>query len=112
MTYWGYHLIFTLPLIAVLFFLVRKKINKLHIGAWLMICFIAFTYTTPWDNYAAAAGIWGFGENVSLWYPFRHLADTTALLGHIPFEEYSYFIIETTLACLFAMFLMKPPRDV
>ena len=106
MTYWGYHLIFTLPLIAVLLYVHRRKIRRAHVACWAIVCAIAFAFTTPWDNYAVYLGIWGFGENVSLWYPFASLRDQTSVLGWIPFEEYSFFILESTLVCLVMLFFL------
>jgi lycopene cyclase domain-containing protein len=106
MTYWGYHLLFTLPLLVVLFVLVRSQLRLAHYVCWGITCLIVMIATTPWDNYAAAIGIWGFGEGVSLGYPFRDWADRTPFLGHIPFEEYAFFLIQTTLACLLTVWLM------
>ncbi len=110
MTYWGYHLIFTLPLIGLLLYLLRKEIRRAHILCWAVVCVIVMAFTTPWDNYAAFLGIWGFGENVSLGYPFSGWADRTSWLGHIPFEEYAFFIIETTLVCLCCLYFL--PRKI
>lgn len=113
MTYWGYHLIFTLPLIAVLLWVLRKRLRRAHIVCWAIVCAIAFIFTTPWDNYAVYLGIWGFGENVSLGYPFASLARSAenpeglTWLGFIPFEEYSFFILESTLVCLVLVWLLR-----
>ena len=110
MTYWGYHLIFTIPLIALLLYLLRGEIRRAHIACWAVICLIVMAFTTPWDNYAAFLGIWGFGEQVSLGYPFSRMADHRGWIGHIPFEEYAFFIIETTLVCLFCLYFL--PRKI
>lgn len=115
MTYWGYHLIFTLPWIALLVWLNRHRIRRSHIGWWLVVCAIVMVFTTPWDNYAVYLGVWGFGEGVSLGYPFSSMAigpdnpDGLTWLGLIPFEEYSFFIIETTMACLLALYFLPHP---
>lgn len=111
MTYWQYHLVFTLPLIVVLAFCLRNHITRAHLMCWAVVCVIAFVFTTPWDNYAVAIGIWGFGDNVSLWYPFSEYKTKTNLLGHIPFEEYAYFIIESTLACLVTLFFLPKKQQ-
>ncbi len=108
MTYWGYHLLFTLPLLVGLTILWRERLRLAHVVCFSVVAVLAFVYTTPWDNYAVFLGVWGFGEGVSLWYPFAGLSETTPLLGHIPFEEYAYFVIEAALACLVALrFLPK-----
>ncbi|MGF1483054.1 MAG: lycopene cyclase domain-containing protein [Opitutales bacterium] len=116
MTYWGYHLIFTLPLIALLLWFGRHRLRRAHFLVIAVVALIAFTYTTPWDNYAVWLGIWSFGENVSLGYPLSNWAasaenpDGSTLVGHIPFEEYSFFIIETVLVCLLAVFFLPKPE--
>ncbi|WOO39667.1 lycopene cyclase domain-containing protein [Rubellicoccus peritrichatus] len=106
MTYWGYHLIFTLPIIALLIVLLRHRLRLAHFVCCAIVCLIAFIFTTPWDNYAVYLGIWGFGEGVSLGYPFSNWSLTNnpkngfSWLGYIPFEEYSFFIIEGVMVCL------------
>lgn len=112
MTYWAYHLLFILPPILFLLWRVWPRIRTAHVVCWLVVCAIVFTFTTPWDNYAAFLGIWGFGDCVSLGYPFSTLAHSAqnpegfTWLGHIPVEEYSYFILEATLACLTVLWLL------
>ncbi len=111
MTYWGYHLVFTLPLLGWLWYWHRHRLRPGPVASWLAVLAIVVLFTTPWDNYAAALGIWGFGEGVSLFYPFADLAGQTQLLGHIPIEEYSFFVIEATLVCLVTFFFLpKQPR--
>lgn len=110
MTYWLYHLIFTLPLLALLFWHLRNCLTRSHLVCMAVAAAIAFVFTTPWDNYAVWLGIWAFGDGVSLGYPFNHLSSRLSWLGHIPFEEYSYFIIETLLACLVVTFFIERQR--
>jgi lycopene cyclase domain-containing protein len=117
MTYWGYHLIFTLPLIVALAWLLRGRLKRAHLLACLIVSVIAFVATTPWDNYAVWLGIWGFGDGVSLGYPAQSLAASEdnpgglTWLGHIPVEEYAFFIIETILVCLLAVFFLPGPAN-
>ena len=110
MTYWAYHLIFTLPVLALLLYLNRRKLRIAHLGCFMVVAVIVVAFTTPWDNYAVYLDVWGFGEGVSLGYPFRSLAETTPLLGHIPIEEYAYFMIEAAMACLVALFFLPVPE--
>jgi lycopene cyclase domain-containing protein len=118
MTYWGYHLLFTLPLIVLLGIWVRSRLRMAHLWCWLAVCLIVFVFTTPWDNYAVFLGIWGFGEGVSLGYPFAGMAysaenpEGLSWLGLIPFEEYSFFILESTLVCLLLVKFLPIPGKV
>jgi len=108
MTYWQYHLIFTLPVLVLLLILGRRRIRLPHILCWIVLCAIVFVFTTPWDNYAVYLGIWGFGDGVSLGYPLSSKA--SPWIGQIPFEEYSFFIIEATMVCLACLFFLPDPK--
>jgi lycopene cyclase domain-containing protein len=111
MTYWGYHLVFTLPVLGLLWYWHRHRWRPGTVASWIAVLAIVMVFTTPWDNYAAALGIWGFGEGVSLFYPFADLAEQTRWLGHIPIEEYSFFVLEATMVCLVTFFFLpKRPR--
>ncbi|WP_269538619.1 lycopene cyclase domain-containing protein [Cerasicoccus fimbriatus] len=117
MTYWGYHLIFTLPLMFALIVWNRHLLRPAHWVCMAVVCGVAFIFTTPWDNYAVWLGVWGFGEGVSLGYPAASMAQSEAnpdgltWLGHIPFEEYSFFLIESILVCLIAVRFLPKPDD-
>jgi lycopene beta-cyclase len=56
---------------------------------------LAVLYTTPWDNYLVASGVWG--------YSLRLVTGLT--LGWVPVEEYLFFILETVLTGLWWRFL-------
>lgn len=43
---------------------------------------IAFIWTTPWDNYIVANGVWSYGEERVL-----------GVIGYVPIEEYLFFIL-------------------
>jgi lycopene cyclase domain-containing protein len=63
--------------------------------ALLIHVLLAVAYTTPWDNYLVATGVW--------WYdPARVLGLT---LGWVPLEEYLFFVLQTlfTGLVLFAL---------
>ena len=46
---------------------------------------VAVLYTTPWDNYLVATGVW--------WYDPHLVAGL--VLGWVPIEEYTFFILQT-----------------
>jgi lycopene cyclase domain-containing protein len=48
---------------------------------------LAVLYTTPWDNYLVATGVWNYGST----------AVTGILLGYVPVEEYTFFVLEAIL---------------
>jgi lycopene cyclase domain-containing protein len=104
MSYLGFHLAFNLPLLLVLFFLSGK-------GFWpgemvlvmVGVLGIVVAFTSPWDNWAVAKGIWDFPpERVR----FR--------IGRLPVEEYAFFVIQSVEVMLLSwIFLrwMAPPQS-
>jgi lycopene cyclase domain-containing protein len=68
--------------------------------AWVVIlglCVVAFAYTTPWDNYLVATGVW--------WYDPELV--TGFIIGYVPIEEYTFFILLPIFACLWTLLLMR-----
>ena len=65
---------------------------------------IAIIYTTPWDNYLVATGVWYYNPNLI----------SGLILGWVPIEEYIFFVLETILTGLWWWFLarrLKPPGE-
>ncbi|MEZ4710949.1 MAG: lycopene cyclase domain-containing protein [Caldilineaceae bacterium] len=58
---------------------------------------IALVYTTPWDNYLVANGIW--------WYDPALVTGIT--LGWVPIEEYTFFVLQPIMTCLWTLYLMR-----
>ncbi len=58
---------------------------------------VALTYTTPWDNYLVATGVW--------WYDPALVTGIT--LGWVPLEEYTFFVLQPVLAGLWLLFLAR-----
>ena len=106
MTYFGFLLRFLV--IPILVFLAitcwdnrrNKQVNGFRNGGavWLGIAvhvLLAVVYTTPWDNYLVATGVWYYNPDLV----------TGILLGYVPLEEYIFFVLETILAGLWWWFL-------
>ncbi len=63
---------------------------------------VAVAYTTPWDNYLVATRVW--------WYD-RKLV-TGLVLGYVPIEEYSFFVLQTLLTGSWMMLMARyAPHD-
>jgi lycopene cyclase domain-containing protein len=63
---------------------------------------LAVAYTTPWDNYLVATGVWYYNPDLV----------TGMLIGYVPIEEYTFFVLETILSGLWWWFLarrLSPP---
>lgn len=68
--------------------------------AWVVLfglCVVAFTYTTPWDNYLVATNVW--------WY--NPALVTNIIIGYVPIEEYTFFLVLPVLSGLWLLLLMR-----
>lgn len=66
-------------------------------GGILLHALIALIYTTPWDNYLVATGVW--------WYDPALV--TGVVLGWVPIEEYTFFVVQPILAGLWLTALAR-----
>lgn len=101
MTYGTFLLLFLIPPILLLAFLVRRRpmpgVSKRR--AWTALpltALIAFVYTTPWDNYLVYRGVWSYG-------PDRVLG----VIGYVPVEEYLFFLLQPILTGLWLYVLLS-----
>lgn len=58
---------------------------------------LALLYTTPWDNYLVATGVW--------WYDPALVTGLT--IGYVPLEEYIFFVVQTLLVGLWLLTLSR-----
>ncbi len=102
MTYWDFHLVFILPIIGLLGLLAwRANAVTRQDLVWLAgMSVIALVYTTPWDNYLVAQGVWSYS-------PDR----VQATIGWVPIEEYFFFLVQPLLTglWLFLVLSRRPP---
>lgn len=94
MSYLTFHLLFIVPPILLMVATLPQSLYKVGgrraQAAIPLIAAIAFTYTTPWDNYLVAREVWWYG-------PDRVLAT----IGFVPVEEYAFFLVQPVLTGLF-----------
>ncbi|MDZ4769505.1 MAG: lycopene cyclase domain-containing protein [Chloroflexota bacterium] len=63
---------------------------------------VAVAYTTPWDNYLVASKVW--------WYDKKLV--NGLILGYVPIEEYSFFVLQTLLTGAWVLWLARHvPHD-
>jgi len=106
MTYFGFLLQFILiPILILLAYhlLARPGTGVVSPPArlvWAAIgihVLLALFYTTPWDNYLVATGVWFYNpEQV-----------TGILLGYVPLEEYTFFILQSVFVGLWWWLLAR-----
>lgn len=108
MTYFGFLLCFVLLPIAILLVVAlwegrrgRRRPGSLRAWpVWAAIALhmlIALLYTTPWDNYLVATGVW--------WYDPALVSGI--VFGWVPIEEYTFFILQPVLTGLWLLFLAR-----
>ena len=107
MTYFGFLLRFLI--VPILIFLgitywdkKNKQISSFQNGqaVWIGIgihVLLAVLYTTPWDNYLVATGVWYYNPKLV----------TGLVIGYVPIEEYMFFVLETILSGLWWSFLAR-----
>ncbi len=59
---------------------------------------VAVAYTTPWDNYLVATGVWYYD-------PAKIARDW--VLGYVPLEEYAFFVLQTVAVGLWLLGWLK-----
>ena len=62
---------------------------------------LALAYTTPWDNYLVATSVW--------WYDPAKV--TGIVLGYVPIEEYTFFLVQPILTGLWLLFWLRRQPD-
>ena len=65
--------------------------------AMLVHVLVAVVYTTPWDNYLVASGVWYYNPALV----------TGFTIGWVPIEEYTFFVVQTLLTGLWLLFLAR-----
>ncbi|MCB9430397.1 MAG: lycopene cyclase domain-containing protein [Ardenticatenaceae bacterium] len=63
---------------------------------WVLLAHVvvAVVYTTPWDNYLVATRVWWYDHNLV----------TGIVLGWVPIEEYTFFVVQTVLTGSWLLF--------
>ena len=108
MTYFGFLLIFLV--IPILILLSVALWDHQHgreappaLSSWPMWAaiglhvLIAVIYTTPWDNYLVATRVWWYDPALVTGY----------IIGWVPIEEYTFFVLQPILAGLWLWFLLR-----
>lgn len=90
MTYGRFLLLFLVSPILILLVGLRQRLGRRRLLSLLVLMMIALLYTTPWDNYLVANGIW--------WYDPAKVMGWT--IGWVPIEEYLFFLLQPLLTGL------------
>ncbi len=85
MTYWLFLALFVAGPTAMLALALRPQITRRHWAFLAIVVLVAVAYTTPWDNYLVASGVWTYDA---------HLVQGL-VLGWVPIEEYTFFVLQS-----------------
>lgn len=97
MTYLQFLIVFVVIPMLVFGWLVRRYLNRRIYVAFAALITMAVLYTTPWDNYLVATGVWYYNPKLVLGLTF----------GYVPAEEYSFFVIQSLMTGFFMLFLWR-----
>ena len=95
MTYFDFLLFFVVPPIVVLAVWARPTAR--HGLAIAFLCAVTYIWTTPWDNYLVASGVWAY----------RPAQVSGLVLGFVPVEEYLFFGLQAILGSLWTLTLHR-----
>jgi len=114
MTYFGFLFRFVLPPILLLgVFTIRDEQRSKALPGFqkgqlwrgvLAHVLLALFYTTPWDNYLVASGVWTYNPKLV----------SGIVFGWVPLEEYTFFVVETILSSLWWLKMarnLSPPGE-
>ncbi len=108
MTYFGFLAVFLCIPITLLWALhlfdsrrgVKLPLTWKSWPIWIIILaqvVVAVLYTTPWDNYLVATKVWWYSPGLV----------TGLLIGYVPIEEYTFFVLQTVLAAAWLLLLVR-----
>jgi len=100
LTYLGFHLLFLLPVLSVLSLsLLARRVDhwRLQLGGLAVVVALALLYTTPWDNYLIAEGVWTYGDG--------RVAGRVWLA---PVGEYLFILLQPVVAAFWLLHLQTP----
>lgn len=95
MTYFNFLLCFIIPPILVLTVFARPQAR--HWAGIAILGLITYAWTTPWDNYLVASGVWAY----------RPDQVSGLVLGFVPIEEYTFFGLQAVLGSLWTLSLQR-----
>ncbi|HVA89851.1 MAG TPA: lycopene cyclase domain-containing protein [Chloroflexota bacterium] len=100
MTYLEFLIIFLILPICALRLVWRIRLDRWTLGALAFTMAAALAYTAPWDNALVRNGVWSFARGQVI----------GPIIGVIPIEEYTFYLLQVVLTGLVVLILLDRPR--
>ncbi|HEY3341112.1 MAG TPA: lycopene cyclase domain-containing protein [Anaerolineae bacterium] len=97
MKYSKFLLVFVAPVVLISAILAVPRMTKREWFAVLTLPIVAVVWTTPWDNYLVASGVWRYNPK-KVW---------NVILGYVPLEEYLFFVLQTWAVAFPAILVLR-----
>ena len=97
MKYSRFLLLFVVPIVVVGAILALPRLSKRELLGLLLLPAAAVVWTTPWDNYLVASGVWRY-DPTKVW---------NVILGYVPLEEYMFFVLQSLGVGLITVLLLR-----
>lgn len=88
---------FIVPLVVIGAILTLPRLTKRELLGLLLLPVAAVVWTTPWDNYLVAHGVWKY-DPTKVW---------NVILGYVPLEEYLFFVLQSLSAAFPTILLLR-----
>ncbi|KAI8143956.1 Lycopene beta-cyclase [Fennellomyces sp. T-0311] len=96
LTYMEVHLYYTLPVLGILFGLLRPFHTPQDKFKYAFLTIMAFVTASIWDNYIVYHRAWWYCPSC-----------VTAVIGYVPLEEYMFFVIMSLMTVAFTNLIMR-----
>ncbi|RCI01337.1 hypothetical protein CU098_012172, partial [Rhizopus stolonifer] len=96
LTYMEVHLYFTLPVLGLLFYLLKPFHSKQDTFKYQFLLGMAVLTASIWDNYIVYHKAWSYCPTC-----------VVAVIGYVPLEEYMFFVIMTLMTVAFTNLIMR-----
>lgn len=101
MSYGQFLLIFLVIPLTLVVVIDHSRLNRGLYVLLTIVALVAIAYTGPWDSAIIANGVWSYG---------RHQV-VGILIGHVPLEEYGFYVLQTLLVGLIAALILSRERS-
>lgn len=101
MSYGQFLALFLVLPLGVILMLVRRTLRLTHYLTLAGISLVALLYTAPWDNAIVVNGVWSYS----------HAQILGVVLGHVPLEEYVFYVLQVFLTGTCTVWLMRRMRS-